>query len=126
MKTRLKLSSVAVGGCLALQTLAMPLAHADGDAVNDYSSWNATCTVLGQDLNGDLINDGNVIVGIAQAIATHYGLTGPNDGMMVENAQVQIYCPAYWPTLVREGNWARSTQPTPARSHSHPTLKRAS
>jgi len=95
----------AIAGALLLGTAAP--AHADyiSDAGDD--SWAATCHVLGEDLTGNVSQDGDTVIGIAMAIGVHYDLSLV-EGVQVENYQVQTYCPHYWPNLVAVGNAART------------------
>lgn len=101
---------------LALGSLTYPLqacllgppviAHADPITDAGDTSWVATCTVLGKELDGIVADDTGTVMGVAAAIGKHYGFPTVV-ALTVENYQVQTYCPTYWPNLVNVGKAAR-------------------
>ncbi|GBE65712.1 hypothetical protein MFM001_21740 [Mycobacterium sp. MFM001] len=72
-------------------------ARADpNDPVGD--SEEATCRVLGSDLNGEPAHDEGVITAVAEAIAEHYRLP-VRTAVDIEIEQVKTYCPALFPDI---------------------------
>lgn len=107
MKMRI---AVAVATVAAAMGFA-PTAHADGvltDAELSYvaDTYYATCATLDDGTTGNVRNDSTVVLGIALAIANHYGIT-PDNAIDVENEQVLEYCPRHWAQLVAVGESAR-------------------
>jgi hypothetical protein len=75
--------------------------------VNDPSGAAATCATVAEDFTGNAVHDGNVAMGVAKGISGYYGISRM-DAVQVENAQVQKYCPQYWPNLVAVGAYYRA------------------
>jgi hypothetical protein len=75
--------------------------------VNDPSGVAATCAVVAKGFTGNVVHDGQVALGVARAIAEYYAIPIP-DAVQVENAQVEHYCPQYWPNLVSVGAYYRA------------------
>jgi hypothetical protein len=65
---RLPMSALAAVAALVI----CPHAHADGDPVNDASSYLATCSLVAQSMHDNPANDASALEGIALGIAKQY------------------------------------------------------
>jgi hypothetical protein len=98
---------VGVGLTLACANVA----HADPITNIGDQSYQVTCKVLGQELDGSYADDSRTLVHVALAIAKVYEIA-PTTAARVINYQVTTYCPQYWRNLQMVGDIAREGIPS--------------